>query len=400
MQNNITALLNKYDKMLFISGPRQVGKTTVAKEMLKERGEGLYFNWDIIRDQKKLIKDPYFFEKENRDTHKKFLVVFDEIHKYTRWKNYLKGIYDGYADEFKFIVTGSGRLDLFKKGGDSLLGRYFSLPLFPFTVGELLSVPADFKTFQVNIQDLHDVPAARKIYEQLYQFSGFPEPFLKSSEEFYNIWFQDRKSLLIREDIRNASAIREISNMEVLANILPERIGSPLSINALREDINASFYSLKDWISILEQFYYLFSIRPFSKSIVRSLKKEPKIYLYDWCEVPHEAFRFENVVALHLLKAVNTWKALGQGDMNLFYLRDKDKREVDFLITVKGTPYLLVECKLNDENISNNLLAFQEKTRVPVAVQVVHKKNVSKRMKQNGFIQWVVSAERFLALLP
>jgi predicted AAA+ superfamily ATPase len=128
LQDSIIRLLEKYGKMLFISGPRQVGKTTLAKEILKERGEGLYFNWDIIKDQKKLIKDPYFFEKENRDVKNRFMVIFDEIHKYSKWKNYLKGVYDGYAEEFSFIVTGSGRLDLFKKGGDSLLGRYFSLP--------------------------------------------------------------------------------------------------------------------------------------------------------------------------------------------------------------------------------------------------------------------------------
>jgi predicted AAA+ superfamily ATPase len=254
--------------------------------------------------------------------------------------------------------------------------------------------------FKDKLTDLPYSALSLKVYEQLSKFSGFPEPFLKNSEEFYNIWFQERKSLLIREDIRNAYAIRELSNMEVLSNILPERIGSPLSINALREDINASFYSIKDWILILEQFYYLFRIQPFSKSITRSLKKEPKIYLYDWCEVPQETFRFENIIALHLFKAVNIWRALGQGNINLFYLRDKDKKEVDFLIAEKDKPVLLVECKLNDENISGNLLTFQEMTKAPVAIQVVNKKNVSKRMRQNNSIQWIVSAERFLAILP
>ncbi len=400
VQDNIIRLLQKYGKMLFISGPRQVGKTTVAREILKERGEGLYFNWDIIKDQKKLIKDPYFFEKENRDVQKKYLVVFDEIHKYSKWKNYLKGVYDGYSDEFSFMVTGSGRLDLFKKGGDSLLGRYFSLPLFPLTLGELLGTVPDWHDFQDKLTDLPYDASSRKVFEQLSQFSGFPEPFLKNSEEFYNIWFQERKSLLIREDIRNAYAIRELSNMEVLSNILPERIGSPLSINALREDLDASFYSIKDWILILEQFYYLFRIQPFSKSITRSLKKEPKIYLYDWCEVPQETFKFENIIALHLFKAVNIWRALGQGDINLFYVRDKDKREVDFLIAEKDKAVLLIECKLNDENISDNLLTFQDKTKAPFALQVVNKKNVSRRMKHNSSIQWIVSAERFLSILP
>jgi len=393
-------ILEKYGKMVFISGPRQSGKTTLSKQILNEMRQGSYFNWDIVNHQKKLIKDPYFFEKENRDLQRKFLVVFDEIHKYSKWKNYLKGVYDGYAGEFSFVITGSGRLDLFKKGGDSLLGRYFSLPLFPLTIGEILGVQIEWRNFKEHLIDMQSNPKSRKTYELLFNFSGFPEPFIKSSEKFYNMWFQERKSLLIREDIRNAYAVREISNIEILSNLLPERIGSPLSINSLSEDVGASFDTVKDWLLILEQFYYFFRIKPFSKSISRSIKKEAKAYLYDWVEAQDESSRFENIVALHLFKATKLWRSLGQAYTELFYLRDREKREVDFVLTDRGKPFVLIECKLSDDNISNNLMIFQRKTNAPFAIQVVNKKGISKKMRQNGFTQWIVSAERFLAMLP
>ncbi|HAH32752.1 MAG TPA: hypothetical protein DCL44_10610 [Elusimicrobia bacterium] len=400
IRSAVNDILRKYGKMVFISGPRQAGKTTLAKAILKEAGQGIYFNWDIITDQKKLIKDPYFFEKENRDHKKRFPVVFDEIHKYSKWKNYLKGAYDGYGGEFPFIVTGSGRLDLFKKGGDSLLGRYFSVPLFPLTIGELLGRAPDWKAFKAQLPDMPQTLDSRGSYESLFKLSGFPEPFAKGSEVFYRMWFQERKSLLIREDIKNAYAIREISNVEVLSNLLPDKIGGPLSINSLREDVGAAFDTVKDWLLILAQFYYLFSIRPFSKSIARAIKKEAKIYLYDWVEVPEESFRFENLVALHLYKAVSLWRALGQADVELFYLRDKEKREVDFVLAEKGRPLVLIECKLNDAEISGNLTAFQNKTGTPFAVQLVGRKGISKKIKRSGFTQWVISAERFLEILP
>ncbi len=393
-------VLRKYEKMLFISGPRQSGKTTFAKSILENYSQGKYFSWDIIEDQKKLIKNPYFFQSENRNTMKKFLVIFDEIHKYHNWKNYLKGAYDGYSNEFMFIVTGSGRLDLFKKGGDSLLGRYFAVNLFPFSYGEIRQNFPGFNRFVENLNSIDLNSNYREIYEQLYRFSGFPEPFVKNSESFYNIWANERKKLLIREDIRNLYALREISNMEILSNILPEKIGSPLSINSLREDVKVSYNSIKEWILILEQFYYFFKINPFSKSISRALKKEPKIYLYDWVEITNESKRFENIVAFHLYKAVNMWKYTGQGNFDLFYIRDKEKREVDFLITKDNQPLFLIEAKFNDDELSKNLVIFQNKLKIPVSIQIVHKKGVCKKIKNNGFIQWILSVDRFLELLP
>ena len=393
-------ILTGYGKMLFLSGPRQAGKTTLAKKLLEGAGQGTYFNWDTINHQKKLIADPYFFEKENRDPGRKFTVVFDEIHKYHNWKNYLKGAYDAYSKDFSFLVTGSGRLDLFKKGGDSLLGRYLPLQLFPLSLGEILGNEPDWNGFKRSLSDMGTDPGSRKIYQPLFEFSGFPEPYTRQDPEFYNMWAQERKQLLVRDDIRSAYAIREISNIEILANLLPGRVGSPLSINSLREDVSAAFDSVKDWLLILEQFYYLFRLKPFTRSIANSLKKEAKAYLYDWVEVPDEAFRFENLTALHLYKAASLWRALGQADTELFYLRDKQKREADFLLTENGKPAIIIECKQAKEELSDNLLMFQRKTGAPLAIQLVHKPGVLKKMRHNRQTQWVISAECFLKLLP
>ncbi len=394
-------VLREFNKILFISGPRQSGKTTFAQMLLQNYFQGTYLNWDIINHQKIIAKNPYFFEEENRDLKKDFLVIFDEIHKYNNWKNYLKGCYDGYKNEFKFIVTGSGRLDIFKKGGDSLFGRYFAVNLFPFSLGEIVNIRfTSWNDFYNTLKEGFENKSCYETFDQLFNLSGFPEPFLKSSKTFYNIWHNERKKTIIREDIRNVYFIKDISNMEILSALLPDRIGSPLSMNSLREDIKASFDSIKKWLLILEQFYYFFKIKPYSKNLARTIKKENKIYLYDWVEIEDDSVKFENLIAFHLFKAVNLWTQMGEGNFDLFFVRDKEKREVDFLITKDNKPLFMVEAKFNDETISKNLLLFQSKLSIPFAIQVVNKRNVLKRMKKNNLIQYVISADNFLSNLP
>lgn len=389
------------DKMAFLSGPRQVGKTTLARQLQKTFIQSLYFNWDIITDQKRLLKNPYFFEEADREAGKPFLVVFDEIHKYARWKNYLKGAYDGYRRDFRFLVTGSGRLDLFKKGGDSLMGRYLSAPLFPLSVGELSGRLTSWAQFKESLQDPPPIrPSAAWAYEALFRFSGFPEPFVKADTRFYNAWFQERKSLLVREDIRGAANIREISLMETLSHLIPDKVGAPLSINSLREDVGVAFETARDWLLLLEQFFYMFRVSPFTGSLVRTLRKESKVYLYDWVEVPQESFRFENMVALHLHKAVRTWRAMGEGEIGLHYVRDRDKREVDFLLTEKNRPICLIECKLSETDLSPALTYYQEKLRVPTAVQLVHVGGLCRKTARAGATRWLISADRWLDMLP
>lgn len=398
IQSFSLSVLSEYNKMLFISGPRQSGKTTFAKHLL-EHYTGLYTNWDVVTDQKRIINDPYFFQNVNRDPNSKFLIIFDEIHTYKKWKNYLKGCYDGFNREFNFIITGSGRLDLFKKGGDSLFGRYFAIKLFPFTVGELIYSQIDVDRFSQGLQQGFSNSDCYEIYQRLFTYSGFPEPYIKRSDSFYTIWSNERKKTLIREDIRNAYAVKDISNIEILAALLPSKVGSALSINSLREDIGAAFDSIKKWLLILEQFYYVFFIRPYSKNVARSIKKEPKVYVYDWVEIDDEAARFENIVAFHLYKTVHLWNDTGKGRFELYYLRDKDGREVDFFVTNNNKPFFMIECKYADEEIPKNLLYFQVKTKTPYAIQVVHKKDTMKKLHHNAMVQYVISADRFLQYL-
>lgn len=399
--NLIDTIITEFHKMAFVSGPRQVGKTTLAQQYQRRFGQSLYLNWDSMPHQRTILTDPNFVEKENRDPTRPFLVVLDEIHKYARWKNYLKGLYDQYKDEFRFLVTGSGRLELFKKGGDSLLGRYFSVVLLPVSLGELSGTLKGRAEFE---QGLDSPPAAapdrRSAYEQLFRFGGFPEPFSRGRADFYNLWHAERKTLLIREDIRDASAIRNISLLEHLAQLIPQRLGSPLSINALREDVGVAFETARDWLLLLEQFFYLFRLTPFTPRVARALRKEAKVYLFDWAEVEDESIRFENLVALHLLKAVRLWQARGDKTFSLNFIRDKEKREVDFVLSDRGRPVCLIECKTSEEELAPSLVYFQNRLKVPTAVQLVHKPGVCQKRHTQDMTQWVISADRWLALLP
>jgi hypothetical protein len=397
----VDRIVSQFNKMAFVSGPRQVGKTTLAQHYQQRFIQSRYLNWDSIPHQKTILTDPTFLEKENRDPRQPFLVVFDEIHKYARWRNYVKGLYDQYKEEFRFLITGSGRLELFKKGGDSLLGRYFSVPLLPLTVGELAGVFTSFTAFTQEVESPPDAsPEQRSRYEQLLQYSGFPEPFTRGTMDFYNLWFSERKTLLLREDIRDASAIREISLLEHLAQLLPDRIGSPLSINALKEDIGVAFETVRDWLLLLEQFFYLFRVTPFTGRLARTLRKEAKAYLFDWGEIEEQGPRFENFVALHLLKAVRLWTAMGEKNISLHFIRDKEKREVDFVLVNRGRPVCLIECKATVEELAPSLIYFQSKLKAPTAVQLVHKEGVCKKLYAQGMTQWIISADRWLALLP
>ena len=399
IEKHLQDIILQYRKMAFIGGPRQVGKTTLANQFRKKFSQSCYFNWDIISDQKELLADPYFFEKIDRDFSRPFLVVYDEIHKYARWKNYLKGVYDKYHANFHFLVTGSGRLDLFQKGWDSLFGRYFTLPLFPLTVGELRGKVPSWQEFKKRLMLPPGGTKRKSDYEYLFELSGFPEPFLKGTKTFYNMWFEERKKLLVREDIRDASGIRQISLLEILSHAIPEKIGAPLSLNSLREDVGVAFETIRDWVLLLGQFYYLFQILPYAGSMTRMLKKEAKAYLFDWVEVADKAKRFENMVALHLYKAVSLWRASGQGDIDLRYIRDREKREVDFVFLENNRPVCLIECKYSDEQAADNLKYFQGKFKIPLAVQLVHKSGFSRKIKFDSGEILIISADRWLEML-
>lgn len=361
--------LREHRQMLFIMGPRQVGKTTTSLALKKKWGDGLYFNWDTIRDRRLILEGSQAFEslvKANELKEKPLLVIFDEIHKFDDWKNFLKSFFDTFSSEVKILVTGSARLNVFKKGGDSLMGRYFYYRYHPLSVGELIHPKEILKGFRKKPGKLLE-----KKFKTLLEFGGFPDPFLKNNRRFYNRWKKIRLEQLFEEEVRDLSRIQEIAQMEILAEILRDQIGQLVSFESLAKKVRVSSPTIRHWLEILKSFYYCFEIRPFHQNITRSLLKEPKYYLWDWSFCTDEGMRFENFIASHLQKAVHFWTDFGFGVYELYFLRDKEKREVDFLITKDNQPWMLVEAKLAKNHLSPSLAYFQKMTKAPYAFQVI-----------------------------
>jgi uncharacterized protein len=318
-------------KMVFVAGPRQVGKTTLARS-LPDASKG-YLNWDVADHRERILQGELPASR---------LWVFDEIHKYRRWRNFLKGVYDARPKQQRILVTGSGRLDLYRYGGDSLQGRYHMLRLHPFSAAELgLTTAEDFAT--------------------LLRLGGFPEPFLAGSQTEARRWSREYRTRLVREDVASLERIQDLGQLELLMLRLPDLVGSPLSVNALREDLRVSHKAVSAWMAALERLFAVFRLSPFGAPRIRAVSKEQKHYHYDWSLVSNEGARFENLVACHLLKWVH-WREDTMGDnIELRYFRDKDGREVDFVVLDGGAPQLLVECKRADADVSASLRYLKKK---------------------------------------
>jgi predicted AAA+ superfamily ATPase len=318
-------------KMVFVAGARQVGKTTLARQVLGER-DG-YLNWDIPEHRERILR---------RELPAGKLWVFDEIHKYRGWRNFLKGIYDFNGPRQKVLVTGSAKLDFYRYGGDSLQGRYHFLRLHPLSAAELkIGTGEDLRT--------------------LLELGGFPEPFLSGSKVDAARWTREYRTRLVREDLVDLERVTDLGNLELLMLNLPEKVGSPLSVNSLREDLRVSHKTVAGWLNILERAYAIFRISPFGHSKLRAVKKEQKHYHLDWTLVQDPGARFENMTACHLLKWVHFRQDTLGVDSDLMYFRDVDRREVDFIVVEKKKPALMVECKYRDGEISRGLRYMKER---------------------------------------
>ncbi|MBS0621830.1 MAG: ATP-binding protein [Verrucomicrobia bacterium] len=359
--------------MLFLVGPRQAGKTTASLEASTPRPDHFYFNWDAQADRLKILEGPNAIAQVMQlDSLRpsKPIVVFDELHKYSKWKTFIKGFFDKYEKKVQILVTGSARLDIYKAGGDSLMGRYFPYRLHPLSVAEIAS-PLLRET------ELAATPhkIKKEDFNALFEFGGFPEPFVKRTSQFYTRWKRLRAQQLFQEDLRDLTRIHELGQIEVLAELLRLQVGQLTQYTELAKKVNVSVDTIRRWIKTLKSFYYCFSIKPWSKNISRSLLKEPKIYLWDWSLIDNLGTRRENFVASHLLKAVHFWTDRGLGDYDLYFLRDKEKREVDFLVTKNNIPWFLVEVKSSENRgISPSLFYYQQATQAPFAFQAVFDK--------------------------
>jgi predicted AAA+ superfamily ATPase len=351
------------EKMVFLGGPRQVGKTTLAKAVIPD--PAAYLNWDIPAQRGRILT------RVLPDTN---AWLFDELHKYRRWRNFLKGLVDEFGRSRQILVTGSARLDLYRFGGDSLQGRYHYLRLHPLSVAELKARSDD------------DV-------EALCTLGGFPEPFLGGSQARARRWSLKYRNRLIREDVASLETVRDLGTLEQLMLALPERVGSPLSRNALREDLQINHETVTRWLDIFERLYAVFRLPPFGAPKLRAVKKEAKHYHFDWSLVPDEGPRFENMVSSHLLKWIHFQFDTEGRELELRYFRDVDGREVDFVVVERRKPILLVEVKVRQEPVSPSLVYL--KRRFPSAdAHQVHLRGKTDTIGPEGIRSW--SAARFL----
>ena len=325
-------------QMVFLAGPRQVGKTTLGKVCLNGKYDYAYFNWDSVAHREQILAgvgklcDKFSLDVlSNNETTS--VLFFDELHKYAHWKNLLKGYFDEINGRCKIIVTGSAKLNVYRKGGDSMMGRYFLYNIHPLTVAELNGHRSSAQEIMPpkNIDD--------ELWNNLLRFGGFPEPFTKADQGFYNRWQNMKSEQLFREDLRDLSRIHDVTRVELLAQLLIRRIGSMTKYTDLAKQVQVSEPTIREWISVLREIYYCFQLQPWSKNVSRSLLKTPKIYCWDWSVVDDIGARHENLVALHLRKAASYWTDIGLGKYKLYYLRDKDGREVDFLMTKNSSPW-------------------------------------------------------------
>jgi uncharacterized protein len=324
-------------KIILLTGPRQVGKTTLSKMLVKDFD---YFNFDNPEDRTGLQQKSWDRSKP--------LIIFDELHKLKNWKSWLKGIYDTEGIPPSILVTGSARLDTFRKAGDSLAGRFFQFRMHPLDLKEINTVLKPDDDLETELDKLLDL-------------GGFPEPFLNGTTRFYNRWKKSHLDIILKQDLIDLENVQQITQVETLIQLLRYRVGSPISYSSLAQDLQCSDKTVKRWMTILENMYVLFKVPPFHKNIARAIQKSPKFYFYDTGQVlGSPGVKLENAVACAIQKALHFKEDCLGEEGKLYYLKNKDGREIDFCITAGNTPSLLLEVKYNDSTLSSNFDIFRK----------------------------------------
>ncbi len=345
-------------KMVLLAGPRQCGKTTLARALLDSRGQ--YLNWDIAADRR-IIREIAWPKDAS-------LVVLDELHKAPKWKNLLKGVADEFNNQLPILVTGSARLDAFRRTGDALTGRHYFYRLHPVDVPE-------------SAQFLPGVPLNERI-DRMLAVGGFPESYLNPSDAARLL--NDRMDLVVREDLRDLSRVSAWRGARDLIELLRERVGKPVSYANLAQDLGISAPTAKSWVDLLEKLYVVFLLPSWSDRVARGIRKEKRVFFYD-CSAPYDAgggAQLENLVACTLLRFVQFRKDSIGENWNLHYLRDREKREVDFVVTLNRRVLWLIEVKSGDDTISSSLRHFNERLKPQESLQLVHQ--LTRRQEKNG----------------
>jgi len=331
-------------KMVFIGGPRQVGKTTLALTFVKnsKANHPASLNWENENSRKIINQGTWPKEEE--------LIIFDEIHKRKGWQSLIKGFWDTWKSTQRYLITGSARLDTFRKGGDSMLGRYHYYRIHPYSYPELGN--------------------EKKNLDALFRFGGFPEPLLLQDEREHRRWVNSRVSKLVRIDLRDLENIQDLDKVELLAENLSQKVGSTLSYKSLGEDLETSDKTVKRWVQILDSLYYCYTISPLGSTKIKAVKKAQKLYLWDWSEISEPGARFENMVASHLLKYCHFQSDVEGFKMELRYIRDESGKECDFVVIKDKKPLFAVECKLGASVFDKNIGYFKERLNIPKWYQV------------------------------